>query len=96
MLSTNQIKGYLKYNISGKGEGIKLIFCMQKSIKNSYKLILLVLMGVGRHAQSTRQNNNFPITLEYLQKQEKDEVEFLIEDKQSFLQVNTIIFVCCG
>ena len=53
-------------------------------------------MGVGRHAQSTRQNNNFPITLEYLQKQEKDEVEFLIEDKQSFLQVNTIIFVCCG
>ena len=41
---------------------MKLIFCMQINIKLSYSLILLILMGIVRHAQIT-QNNKFAKSL---------------------------------
>ena len=44
-------------------------------------------MGMVKHSQSP-QNVNFAMSLQYLQKQVRDEVEFLPADKyQSFLQV---------
>ena len=60
--------------------------------KLSYKLILLFLMGVVRYVQST-QNNKFAISLQYLEKERRNDVDFLQEDKyQSLLQSNTIVF----
>ena len=39
------------------------------------------------------QNNKFAISLQYLQKEVSDEVDFLYADKhESFLQIDTIIF----
>ena len=47
-------------------------------------------MCVARHAQST-QSNKFEITLQYLNQNVKDEVEFLSADKhESFLQGDNI------
>ena len=44
-------------------------------------------MGIVKHSQSF-QNVKFAISLQYLQKQVRDEVDFLHADKyQSFLQV---------
>ena len=53
-----------------------------------YKLAVLLLLCILRHAQST-QNNKFAISLQYLKKEVSDKVDFLHVDKhQSFLQVN--------
>ena len=49
---------------SKKKEGMKLIFCMQINIKLLRKLILLILVGMTRHAQIT-QNNKFVKSLWY-------------------------------
>ena len=39
-------------------------------------------------------SNNFAIFLQYLKKEERDEVDFLYVDKlESFLQINTMIFI---
>ena len=39
------------------------------------------------------QNNKFAISLQYLQKEVSDEVDFLYADKhESFLQIDSIIF----
>ena len=53
---------YLKKEWRGK-----LIFCMQINIKLSYRLILLILVGMARHAQIT-QNNKFAKSLSCLKK----------------------------
>ena len=67
---------------------MKLIFCMQISMKVSYKLILWFLMGMVKHSQSS-QNSKFAMSLQYLKKEVRDEVDFLHADKhQSFLQVD--------
>ena len=62
------------YNISKNKLEMKLLFCMQISIKVSYKLILSLLIGMIKHSQST-QNNRFVIYLQYLKK--KLETEFM-------------------
>ena len=67
-------------------------FFMQTDIKVSYKVIsckviLLLLMGLTKHFQST-QSNKFALSLKYLK---KDGVHFLLADKQ-FLQAGIIIF----
>ena len=47
---------------------------------------------MARHAQMT-QNDKFSFSLQYLKKEESDEVDFLHADKhKSFQQVHTIIF----
>ena len=53
-------------------------------------------LWVPRHAQST-QNNKFTLSLQYLNKNMKDEVDFLPADIwQRFLQIDTNILSVCG
>ena len=48
-------------------------------------------MGMIKHSQST-QDNKFAISLQYLKENWKNEVGFLLADKnQRFLQIDTII-----
>ena len=57
---------------------------MQISMKACYKLIL---MGMVKHSQSS-QNSECAMSLQYLAKEVKDEVDCLYADKhQSFLNV---------
>ena len=52
--------------------------------------MLLRLLVIARHAQNT-QNSKFVISLQYLKKEVRDEVDFLHADKLiTFLQVHTI------
>ena len=67
---------------------MKLIFCMQISMKVSYKLILLFLMGLVKHSQSSR-NSKFAMSLQNLKKEVWDKVDYLHANKhQCFLQVS--------
>ena len=48
----------------------------------------MILMGMVKHSQSS-QNSKFAMSLQYLKKEAKDEVNFLRADKhQSFLKVD--------
>ena len=48
----------------------------------------MILMGMVKHSQSS-QNSKFAMSLQYLKKEVRDEVDFLHADKhQSFLQVD--------
>ena len=71
---------------------MKLIFWIQINIKVSYKLIfntwgikvsykviLSLLMGMIKHSQST-QSNKLAISLQYLKKEVRGEVQFLWTD----------------
>ena len=50
-------------------------------------------MHLARHAQITL-NNKFPISLQYLQKELSDEVDFLHADKhENILQVDSMILM---
>ena len=50
-------------------------------------------MHLSRHAQITL-NNKFPISLQYLQKELSDEVDFLHADKhENILQVDSMILM---
>ena len=69
---------------------MKLNFCLQKNMKVFYKLVISLWVCIARKAQST-QNNKFTISLQYLNENVKDEVNFLPADKrESFLQVDNI------
>ena len=49
-------------------------------------------MGMVKHSQSS-QNSKFAMSLQYLQKEVRDEVDFLHADKdESLLQIGTMIF----
>ena len=53
-------------------------------------------MGMVKHSQSS-QNSKFAMSLQYLKKEVRDEVDFLHADKhQRFLQIDTIILGVCG
>ena len=53
-------------------------------------------MGMVKHSQSY-QNSKFAMSLQYLKKEVRDEVDFLHADKhQRFLQIDTIILGVCG
>ena len=54
---------------------------MQIDIKVSYKLMLLLVIGMIKDSQST-QSNKFAISLQYLKKEVRNGVHFLHEDKQ--------------
>ena len=52
-------------------------------------------MGMAKHFQSS-QNSKFAMSLQYLKKESRDEVDFLHADKhQGFLQGDTIIIDGC-
>ena len=77
-------------NILRKRGRINMIFIMKISIKVFHRLVVLFLFLIARHAQST-QNCKCVISLEYLKKDGRDEVDFFHADKhQTFLQVVTI------
>ena len=62
----------------------------QNASESFYKLILLVLVGMTRYAQST-QNSKFAIAWEFSRM--KNEFDFLREDKhQYFIQVELVGF----
>ena len=81
-------------NISRRIGRMKLIFCLQIiNIKDFFKLMLSFQVCVTSHAQIT-QNNKFVISLQYLQKEVSDEVDFLHADNhENFLQMNDMIVV---
>ena len=60
MISVNQIAGFFKVYLKKKKHGIKLIFGLYVNNEFSYKLIILFLVDVARHAQSIQ--NEFIIT----------------------------------
>ena len=71
---------------------MKLIYCLQISIKNFFKLILSFWVYLARHTQIT-QNKKFAISLQYLKKEVSDQVDCVYVDKQeSFQQIDTMIF----
>ena len=66
-----------------------MIFCMKINIKAFYKLAASYLLVIARYAQSVR-NRKFVISLQYLTKEGREEVDFLHADKhKTFLQVDT-------
>ena len=72
------------------------IFGMQIKIEVFYELILSFWVCVTRHAEST-QSNKFVISLQCLNENIKDEVEFLAADKhESFLEVDSITLSVCS
>ena len=67
-----------------------MIFCMKINIKVFYKMVVSFLLIITRHAQST-QNSKFVISVEYLKKKRRDEVDCLHVDKhKTILQVHKI------
>ena len=65
-------------------------------IVSFYKLIVSLWVCEARHAHST-QSNKFTISLQYLKKNVKGEIDLSPTDKiQRFLQVGTIILSVCG
>ena len=72
------------------------IFGMQIKIEVFYELILSFWVCVTRHAEST-QSNKFVISLQCLNENIKDEVEFLAADKhENFLEVDSITLSVCS
>ena len=66
-----------------------MIFCMKIKIKALYKLVVSFLLVIARHSHSTK----FVIYLQYLKKEGRAEVDFLLADKhQTILQVDTVNF----
>ena len=58
--------------------------------------MIMKCLYVARHTQST-QNNRFTISLQYLKENVIDEVAFFPgDDRQSFLQIDTITLGACG
>ena len=67
---------------------MKLIFCLQISIKVSHKLMPSFWIGMVKHSQSS-QNSKFAMSSHYLNEEVRDEVDFLHVDKyQSSLHVD--------
>ena len=64
-------------NIYIKAWWMKLIFCLHINTKVSYKTIVSLWMCVTRQAQNTK-NNQFTISLQYLEENMKDEVVFCL------------------
>ena len=53
-----------------------MIFCLKINMKVFYKLVVLFLLIIARHAQIT-QNGKFVISLQYLRNERRDEFDFL-------------------
>ena len=73
---------------------MKLIFFMQIN-KPFYKLVLLILVNMASLAQST-QNSMFAKSLQYLEKEVRDKVEFCKDKLQSIQRIGTVISDGCN
>ena len=79
-------------NISRKRRGINMIFFFFFSIKVFYKLVVSLLLVIAKNAQNT-QKSKLVISLQYLKKEGRDEVDFLYADKyQTIILVDIINF----
>ena len=66
---------------------VMLIFLYADKHEGLLQIDSMILMGMVKHPQSP-QNSKFAMSLQYLKKEVKDEVDFLHADKhQSFLKV---------
>ena len=61
-------------------------------IKDAYKVILSLLLGMIKHSQST-QSNKFAISLQYLKKEVRKGVHFLHADEQSFYKLGLLFLM---
>ena len=92
---STQNKKFAYLCIFSRKHGLKWFFCLLINTKVFYEVIVF-WMCVTRLAQST-QNNKFAISVQYLKKNRKNEVDFLLADKhQRFLQNYTITLGVCG
>ena len=60
---------------------IELIFCLQINIKVLYKVVVSLWVYIVRHTQSTPKNR-FTVSLQYVNENVKNEVDFLPDDKR--------------
>ena len=67
---------------------IKLIFCIQVSFESFQQIATMILMGTVKNSQSSQ--NRFSMSLQYLKKEVKDEVDFLHADKHQSFPKNTL------
>ena len=75
--------------------GNEVDFMLQINTEVFNKLILSLYVCIARHAHIT-QNNNFSISLQDLEENKKDEVDFLPADRpQLFLLIDIIILDVC-
>ena len=70
-----------------------MIFYMEIN-KPSYKLILSILVNIASLVQSTR-NNKFAKSLQYLEKEVRDKVDFCRDKLQGIQKVGTVISDGC-
>ena len=80
--------------ISRKKGGTKLIFCIEIS-KPFYKLIPSVLLSMASLVQSIW-NNKFTKSLQYLEKEVRDKVDFCRDKLKSIQKVGTVISDGCS
>ena len=71
---------------------MKLIFLHANNGESLLQIDSMVLMGMVKHSQSS-QNSKFAMSLQYLKKEVKDEVDFLHADKhQNLYKLISIIW----
>ena len=76
-------------NILGKKWVMKLIFCIQISMKVSYKLILWFFLWIVKHSQSSG-DSKFVMSLQYLKSQVEMKLIFCIIIKVCWTLVSTL------
>ena len=76
----------------GKKEVTDIFFLHADEHQSFLEVDTIVLVVMAMHAQST-QNIKFAISLQYLKKEGRHEVDFLHGDKQTFLQVDALNIV---
>ena len=69
-----------------------MIFFISVNIKYFYKLIVSFLLIIVRYAQST-QNIRFVISLQYLKKEGRDEVDLLHENKHQIFKLFKLLLL---
>ena len=77
----------------GKYQSFRQVDFNTLGIKEAYKVILSLLLGMIKHSQST-QSNKFAISLQYLKKEVRKEVHFLYADEhQSFYKLRLLFLM---
>ena len=76
-------------NILGKKWVMKLIFCIQISMKVSYKLILWLFLWIVKHSQSSG-DRKFVMSLQYLKRQVEMKLIFCIIIKVCWTLISTL------
>ena len=78
-------------NILKKDGRMKLIFWIQININFSYRLILVILVGMARHTHITK-NNKFAKSCDISKKKWRIKLNFCADEHQIFLKIDAINF----